>query len=107
MISVIAGLNFNHLPLTQQRPAHTVSRATHNGVTCDVQVVSLDGVNRLSLVFHACGAEVERHILASRQVELLYRDTVQARIVGLMIPHLADTAHTWRLEGLLAHRQAA
>lgn len=107
MITEIAGLTFSHLPLTNERPSQTVSRATQGGETCDVQVVRLKGKIRLQVVIYARGVEIEQHTLTARQVELLHRDTVRARIVGLMIPHMAETVFAWRLDGLLIHRQAA
>lgn len=107
MLTTIAGLPFAHLPLTTEKPSHTVSRLTVDGITCDVQVTTLSKRTCLALRFASPDRKPEQFVLSDRQVVMLYRETKKAQLVGLVVPHLARTAQMWREDGVLYEDQAA
>lgn len=109
MLTTIADITIAHEELTAAKPKATVSRLTVNGITCDVQVAKAPKGNkrRVEVAFYVKGRTEERYVLTERQVALLYQETQKSRVVGLVIPHLAGTAHVWRDDGLLSEERAA
>lgn len=108
MLTTIADINIAHETLTAAKPQATISRLTVDAITCDVQVAKRGKKCRIEVCFFpAGGGTPERHVLTERQVAMLYQETKKARVVGLVIPHLASIAHVWRDDGLLREERAA